>query len=71
MDPSRWGKKTEQTVVGDQSRRIAIRPALSPPEVREQIKRLLDKDDLTPEGIAMKALVSSGKRLPPEIYDVA
>jgi hypothetical protein len=71
LDPQRWGRKTEQTIVGDETRPLTVRRAISPPEVRAEIAKLLDRGDTSPEGLAMKALVHSGKRLPPEIYDVA
>jgi hypothetical protein len=70
LDPRNWGRKTEQTIVGDADRPVTVQRSISPPEVRLEIIKLLGKGDLSPEGLAMKQLVSSGKRLPPEIYDV-
>jgi hypothetical protein len=77
LDPSRWGRKSETTLVGDMARPVAIQTPLTPVEVREEVERILREceaelgltyvDSLSHEE-RMRNLQVTGRPVTPELY---
>jgi hypothetical protein len=79
LDPARWGRKTEQTIVGDADRPVTMKTTLAPIEVVVGIRALLTANEramglLTDESRSdrerLAAIVSSGKPVSPALYEI-
>jgi hypothetical protein len=79
LDPARWGRKTEQTIVGDADRPVTMKTTLAPVEVMLGIRALLVANEramglLTDESRSdrerLAAVVSSGKPVSPALYEI-
>jgi hypothetical protein len=79
LDPARWGRKSEQTVVGDPNRPVETRTTLAPVEVVIGIRALLIANEramglLTDESRTdrerLAAITTSGKLVSPALYEI-
>jgi hypothetical protein len=79
LDPARWGKRTEQVIVGDEARPVALRTTLAPVEVTLGIRALLIANEramglLTDESRSdrerLVAITTSGKPVSPALYEI-
>jgi hypothetical protein len=77
LDPARWGKRTETTLVGDANRPVEMKTSLSPIEVRIGIKALLVENErsmglLTDESRSererLEAIQAAKKPMTPALY---
>jgi hypothetical protein len=78
LDPARWGRKTEQTIVGDPNRPVETRATLAPIEVVVGIRALLTAnersmglitDESSTDQERLARITSSGKPVTPELYE--
>jgi hypothetical protein len=77
LDPQRWGRKSETTLVGDVARPLVVREPLMPAEVaREMLRHLAEAErelglpvlDSAPPAERLRNLKLTGLPLPPPIY---
>jgi hypothetical protein len=80
LDPARWGRKTENTIVGDAARPVVVREPLMPHEVAAEMLRHLREAEIelglpvlesaSPKE-RLRNLVLSGAPLPPPLYEIS
>jgi hypothetical protein len=77
LDPARWGRKSETTLVGDVARPLVVREPLMPAEVAaEMLRHLREAEeqlglpvlDSAPPAERLRNLKLTGLPLPPPIY---